>query len=244
MATPVANFIALTGDPLKDPLIQGAAWTFSGARNLRYSLNLNFDFDNAGSPIPGAGGAWTAAFSNAFARALTSWSNVANITFTLDTTQSGSYGFQSTADIAVVLSGNDLQQNLTGAVALGLFPDPAYANTVLDAAGYTRAQYPRPEGDILLDNFFAGFNYLGDGGFGFWTMIHEIGHALGLKHPVDDGANGRPTYSSLGVPQYNNENYTVMSYSDIANISATGHAATPMPLEGRCRRTGAGGDRS
>ena len=48
MATPLANQIPLTDDPLKDRLIQGSAWTFSGARVLTYSFNINFDLDEQG----------------------------------------------------------------------------------------------------------------------------------------------------------------------------------------------------
>ena len=226
MATPVANSVGLTGNPLIDGLVQGSSWTFSNAQHqLTYSLNLNFDFDAQGQPYAGQGGTWAAnpALAGAVTRALAAWANVANISFNQVT--SGTYLFQSTADLALALTGSDLQQSVS-AVALGFFPDPAYATALLDDFGYSRTTYPRPEGDVLLDNFYGGFNNLSDGGTGYWTILHELGHALGLKHPFDDGGNGRPTFLQSSNSQYDIVRYTVMSY----NITS-GYAATPMPLD-------------
>ena len=119
MATAVGNSIALTGDPLKDPLLQGGSWSFAGAHTLSYSFNLNFDFDpNTGQPVPGPGGTWTAILSNAFRHALVAWSNVADLSFSEATSENGKYFFESNADIAVALTGNDLQA--LGAVEFGL----------------------------------------------------------------------------------------------------------------------------
>jgi hypothetical protein len=226
MATPVANSVALTADPLKNGLLQGSSWVFFGPRILTYSYNVNFDYDDNGQPIPGPGGNWAAnpALAAAIVKALATWSAVANVGFS--SIVSGNYVFQSTADISFGLTGDDLVTSI-GAAALGFFPDPAYATSILDEAGYTRTQYPRPEGDVLLDNYYSGFNHLADGGFGLWTIIHEIGHALGLKHSFDDGGNARPLLDNA----YDLERFTVMSYSGVASISSIGHAATPMPLD-------------
>ena len=117
MATPLANQIPLTGDPLKDRLIQGSAWTFSGARVLTYSLNINFDLDEQGTPMPGVGGNWTGSLSAAFVKALTAWSNVANVGF--QAFPSGNYIFESQADIAAALTGNDLQNGFGAAGRIG-----------------------------------------------------------------------------------------------------------------------------
>ncbi len=236
MATAVSNAIALTGDPLRDTLIQGGVWNFgAGARVLTYSFNLNFDIvldqNNQPQVVAGPGGDWSETQKAAFERALTAWSNVANISFQKITTPGTNYVFESTADIATALTGNDLYENVGGVIAIGFFPDPVYADSVLADTAYTPQQYPNPEGDLLVDNFFAGFQHLGDGGFGFWTLLHELGHVLGLKHPQDDGGNNRPTMTSLGITQYNEEKFTVMSYSGTGNLGATGHAATPMPLD-------------
>ena len=130
MANPVANSVPLTGDPLKDGLLQGSSWTFGGGANtLTYSLNVNFDFNGFEQPTPGEGGTWAEnpALANAVVRAMAAWSQVANLGFTL--AQSGHYIFESTADIVFGLTGSDLTQ--IGALALGFFPDPAYATDVI-----------------------------------------------------------------------------------------------------------------
>lgn len=210
-------------------MIQGASWTFSGARVLTYSFNLNFDINERGEVVPAPGGAWISypAMSAAFARATDAWANVADISFA--NINSGNYLIESSADIAVALTGDDLMLSL-GAAALGFFPDPNLVDSLLAEGGYSRTQYPRPEGDILFDNFHPMYFHLSDGGVGFTSMIHELGHALGLKHPFDDGGNGRPTLAEQGLAQYDNESYTLMSYV-AGDPEFLGHAATPMPLD-------------
>ncbi|MBX9258877.1 M10 family metallopeptidase C-terminal domain-containing protein [Desmonostoc muscorum CCALA 125] len=70
-------------------------------------------------------------------------------------------------------------------------------------------------GDVFIDKFDSNnmFN-LQDGGYGFTTLIHEIGHALGLKHPGAYDASGvtRPG-PSLPNSQEDSYQYTVMSYN-------------------------------
>lgn len=61
------------------------------------------------------------------------------------------------------------------------------------------------------------------GTYDYLTLIHEIGHALGLKHPFE----GSPTLP----PAYDSFSYTVMSYSAKAGLSdnyASFYPTTPM----------------
>lgn len=221
MATPVDNAVSLTGDRYADGLIQGGAWQTGSARQITYSFSIN--------DTPGNQPAWSAAQREAVVNVLAAWSAVANVSFV--EYDSGTLFTQSKADVAVTLTGNDLQTGV-GAIAFGLFPSPAFVDAIVPEVGYTRAEYPRPEGDVFFDNAYAGFQYLSEGGYGFSTILHEIGHALGLKHPYDDGGSGRPTFAELGIAGFDHVRYTVMSVNDDnVPLSSTAFPATPMLLD-------------
>jgi hypothetical protein len=76
---------------------------------------------------------------------------------------------------------------------------------------YYPSQYSGIGGDIFLGNQLSlnaidPSDNLNTGAYGHMTIIHEIGHALGLKHPFEDGA-------VLPSTQDHHVN-TVMSYSE------------------------------
>jgi hypothetical protein len=61
---------------------------------------------------------------------------------------------------------------------------------------------------VYLDNaeWFAQNRNLTPGTYGYETLLHELGHALGLKHPFDDSIHLPPLQD--------NTNNTLMSYND------------------------------
>ncbi|MDP1612340.1 MAG: hypothetical protein Q8M11_14900 [Sulfuritalea sp.] len=81
-------------------------------------------------------------------QALTAWSNVANLAFV--EIGGGEVYDQSSADFAFLLTGNEMQTQMAGLLALGLQPSPSFVDSIL--GGTSRTDYPQPEGDIALDN--------------------------------------------------------------------------------------------
>ena len=82
---------------------------------------------------------------------------------------------------------------------------------------YSGTQLVSYEADayVYLDNveWFAQNHNLTPGTYGYETLLHELGHALGLKHPFDD---------SIRLPlSQDNTNNTLMSYTSAGGAHST-----------------------
>lgn len=95
-------------------------------------------------------------------------------------------------------------------------------NDQLYSAGYSWLPYSTGdalEGDVWISDDGPAFVNPVSGNDAWATLIHEIGHALGLKHPGDynagSGSSSEPG-NYLGSLE-DNYNYTVMSYNDSPN---------------------------
>jgi hypothetical protein len=102
------------------------------------------------------------------------------------------------ANAQIHLCNTDLQgSNVTGLCSW----HSSYTYSGTNLVGYDADAY------VYLDNveWFSQNHNLTPGGYGYETLLHELGHALGLKHPFDD---------SIHLPtSQDNTNYTLMSYT-------------------------------
>ncbi len=134
---------------------------------------------------------------NAARDALLAWANVANIQFQQVLTESST-------------NVGDIRFAWSSAVPSG-FWGHSY---------YPQASFPQG-GDIWLNPSNTGgtdTDWL-VGSYNYEALMHEIGHALGLKHPGNySGSETGPFFSSAtGTAYLDNRLYTLMSYSDPSN---------------------------
>ncbi|ABA76442.1 MULTISPECIES: M10 family metallopeptidase C-terminal domain-containing protein [Pseudomonas] len=207
MPTPLGNTESrisfLTGNPDVNSLISGTQWLPFGSSptvDLTYSFIAprTSYFANAYSSV----NEYNAVFSlytgqkTAISNALSTWSAVANVTFTMVRESAASVG-----DLR--FGGYSGMDNKTAAWAY--LPD----NT------------PKG-GDVWIgpstDELFPS-----KGSYDYLTFVHEIGHAIGLKHPFSAGTLN-PTVLQ---PLLDDVKYTVMSYNDNYSYQPT----TPMVLD-------------
>ncbi|MFH0025029.1 matrixin family metalloprotease, partial [Pseudomonas fluorescens] len=209
MPTPLSYTFALpatlTGNAIVDSLIAGnywlgPNWPFAGETKLSYSFMApgTSYFATDYSPLNEYNALYelTNAQKTAITNALGTWSAVANLTFTLT-----SDNITNVGDLR--FGGYRLMDNQTAAWAY--FPDN------LPVAG-----------DVWVGMQTNDPNPV-NGTYDFLTFVHEIGHALGLKHPFDTSA----TNNTLLNPSLDDVHFTVMSYNNNYSYLPT----TPMVLD-------------
>ncbi|WP_324287528.1 M10 family metallopeptidase C-terminal domain-containing protein [Pseudomonas monsensis] len=208
MPTPTGStpsfFSSLTGFKPVDSLLSGsywlgANWPLGGTTSLTYSFinSATSYFATNYSPDNEYKAAYDLSTDQqgGIIRALAAWSAVADITFT-----------KTTDDISNV---GDLRFG-----GYTLMKDQAAA------WAYTPSNTPKG-GDVWIGDPANEFPI--NGSYDFMTYIHEIGHAIGLKHPFSPNTLN----STILDPSLDDVRFTVMSYNNNYSYQPT----TPMLLD-------------
>lgn len=178
-------------------------WSSASSSPITYGFRSS-DSGNAGFER------FTAAQIGAAESAIALWADIANIKFTRvgSGTDSSAYSNNATmlfqADTGV------------GEYAFAYMPGSRAASAM--------------DGDVFINTSNGWFSDVRAGSYDYSTLIHEIGHAIGLDHPGDYNG-GSPTYTRDAVYAQDSAQYTVMSYFDAEETGANHggiYAATPL----------------
>ena len=215
MAIPSTFLLPLTGDPLIDTSVHGSRWLTGGTKTINWTISDGFFGEFWIDP------------SNVILNvdtALSIFSSYIDVEFQYlgyyaDPIAAASVG----SDINVSLDGENLFFSSASQWAIGHFPE-----------NFSDTLYSGQSGDIYL-NLNSAANFLPSydpGSEGWFLLIHELGHALGLKHTFDDGGTGRLTLQQLGLGGFDIDWFSIMSYQDNFSSNLLNYdPASPMPLD-------------
>ena len=149
--------------------------------------------------------------------------------------QSGFIPFNSTEQQALITALNTISA-ICG-INFVQTNDPTNANLRYANSTQTDSEgFEQPVSQNTRDVFFNSTDmdttgYFNTGSYGLYALIHENGHALGLKHPGDysGSKSGYPPYAPYG---FDNRLFWDMSYLDNPNTGGNSlFASTPMSMD-------------
>lgn len=218
-SAPGYKYDNLTGDNLVDVMTHGYSWNLGSDRTIDFAVANGFASEYWNDPSEVLSHLDTAFGLISYYTDVT----FNNLGFFPDPAVAAAYG----SEITLSLDGDNRYFPSSSVLGRAFFP-----NTDLDLAseGYTGIG-----GDLYLNveseaNYYPSYE---PGSQGWFLLLHELGHSLGLKHPHDDGGTGRPTFADLGISKWDDDTTTVMSYQDTTDSlnQIAYDPATPMVLD-------------
>jgi hypothetical protein len=197
MSVPSSKLLPRSGDAVIDALTNGTYWQLDGNRTIQWAVANGFEGERWNDP------AVTAQYLKF---ALSGVSYYADVSFQyLGIHANPDVAFKAGSDITLSLSENREAFPSTSIWAQAWFPYTPW-----------ETHYVGQAGDMFLNvrsqaNFLPSYD---PGSAGYSLLLHELGHALGLKHTHDDGGTGRPTLADVGLQQFDQDFAAVMSYRD------------------------------
>jgi hypothetical protein len=216
VSTPSLEPFAITGNNILDVSLSRFQWNLNSDREINWSISGGFDGESWNDPdmVTSHTGTVLSIFSTYID---VKFNYVGNFTSPTEAYQQG-----SGINISMDGSGNFISSN--NAWAIGIFPNAAYDKSI----------YLGAPGDIFL-NLNSQANYLqsyAPGSAGWFLLLHELGHVLGLKHTHDSGGTNGLTLAQLNLEQFDKDWFSIMSYEDSLGYNLLEwDPTTPMYLD-------------
>jgi serralysin len=133
-----------------------------------------------------------------------------------------------------ILSFNFIPRGKVNYLGYAIPPTPNYRDNRID-------QHDDTPGNIFIA-YHSSMNFQ-KGSYNYITIVHELGHAIGLAHPHDTGGNSTifdgivSPFGDFGIYNANQQPLTIMTYNDIRSPytpntnSTTGFLATFGPID-------------
>ena len=179
-------------------------WNYGDSNKLKYYFGTDATSSNCPAGVTYLNGsaistsAWTTAEKSAMRVGLLKWLKIIGMYETISDIEGGEVYNEADSNLKFYLTTEN-----TGYYGAQFGPHSNYPGVGI---------YVRYSGNTWTES-------LDPGGFGFITIIHELGHAMGLAHPHDAGGGsgnfpGVTWNGDQGDNNLNQNMYTVMSYID------------------------------